>query len=1119
MSSPSCVSNRSLVFAALLLLFSPRWLPAAEVGTARIEKDTVWSDHTVVTGTVNVVAGVTLTVRPGMTVSFARGVESQSGLVIAGRLNALGTAQEPVTFVSPSGEGQAGYLRAEKGASVRLEHCVLRGLGGPRPHEPAFKATEVNGDEQGQGVLVKHCLISGCWGGIALEQVQGAVVEDCEIGDLLGGSCVSMSRCHYGLVRDCRLHSGKSVEGCNGVDLHVTAESEIIGNTITGNWAGVYGMWATGNILERNVIHGNGDGVRWWKSRDNQVVNCTLAHNSHDGIMIIGHGEAYPGNRVKNCLVAFNAHHGVEDAEGSSPPELSHSNVFGNATAAYRNCQAGPQCLSVDPQFVDAKNFDFHLREGSPCLDAGDPLGQDMGAYDQGSQARESAVRRSQLAALMDSGFEEADGKGQPIHWRTGADESGRISIGVDDRVAHGGKRSLRIRIEGPPETDRPVRNCGFNQQIKVLPGKYYLISCWMKAEGARGWPGALIYSEFLGEMQAGPDHTGDYDWKPVSVCVYSKTARTIPVSGYAYISSGTVWFDDLTVAEIDPKELGDWTPRDKSNWEPSAEERQRGYVTFTRPTTERVYHTSLPQKGEVSQELRLWGARQQTVATNLLIHSLDVLADVRLAPGDLRSGKHVLSADKVACRIVEPYRYTLDAYRWVLVPLCLQRREKFTLPANDTAQVYVTVKIPAETAPGRYQGSLALSAAGRTGTQVPIEVEVLPLTLREPGISFFQYYSSSYIPPQYDGRKYQRLYMQNMRDQGFTGITFYNHCEFPDGKGGWTVDVDRKADGDPLSLADSMKLALETGLVNAKTPIVYLSSYAGKEHPEWRHDFGAFLGGSKSVLALEAERKRRGWPEFLYYMIDEPGDEPRNAAARRVHQSTYQNVPVRTVTAIGQPGIDRVGDLYNVWIAAWGDMREDLIRQSREGGKELWTYECWGMGQHPEMARYFAGFWSYRCGVKGNGNWAYISSATGKGGSVYPRLDEQGQYADIDGLSWLFSNVLPGPDGPIDTIGLELRREGIDDFRYCELLDRLIEAKGAAPDAKAKAAVANAQKLRDQIRQRFRPDAFSDMAGGHIWIHDYRPQPELSLSEYDRLRRALAEACVALVESENGDR
>ncbi|MBI3922456.1 MAG: hypothetical protein HY318_13625, partial [Armatimonadetes bacterium] len=120
---------------------------------------------------------------------------------------------------------------------------------------------------------------------------------------------------------------------------------------------------------------------------------------------------------------------------------------------------------------------------------------------------------------------------------------------------------------------------------------------------------------------------------------------------------------------------------------------------------------------------------------------------------------------------------------------------------------------------------------------------------------------------------------------------------------------------------------------------------------------------------------------------------------------------------------------------------------------------------------------------------------------------------------NWVFGYVLPGPDGPIDTLGLELRREGIDDFRYCELLDRLLKEKSHSRKPSVRAAVTKARAIREAVRRRFRPDAFSDMAGGSVWLHDYRPQPALRLSDYDRLRHSVAEACVALVEGEKSNK
>lgn len=720
-----------------------------------------------------------------------------------------------------------------------------------------------------------------------------------------------------------------------------------------------------------------------------------------------------------------------------------------------------------------------------------------------------SAAEGSGSLALRSPGFEELEADGKPVGWRLSADSSGRISIGVDASVSHSGGHSLRIQVAPTDDPDAGVVHAGFSQMMDVEPHRYYLLGCWMKGEGAFGWPGARIYSEFGGKMQSGPDHTGDHDWKPVDVCVYSGDAERIPVSGYAYLRRGTVWFDDFTVSELDEAELGDWTPRDMRSRTLSASEMARGYAVFTAPTVERIYHTREPGTWEMTDTLRLQAARNQKASANLLIRNIGKATTARITPGELVSGKHRLPADRVRCRIVEPYRYMLDAYRWISVPLFLRNRDGFELPAGHTVQVYTTINVAEDTPPGEYRGTLRLDVSGRPTKNVTLRLRVSPLTLGRPGICFFQYYASPYVFDAYRGADYQRKYFRNMAEHGFTGVTLYNHSEFPDGAGGWAVDVDRQAEGNPASLADSMQAAMDAGLLGPDAPLVYLSCYHGTQHPERRHSFGSFLGGGASVLALEAERKKRGWPEFLYYILDEPGDEARNREVRAIYGRVYDGLPVRTTTAIGRLGIERVGDVYDVWIASWSQMGDDLAEEAARRGKQLWTYECWGMGQLPEMARFFAGYWSHRCGVRGNADWVYISNARRGKETVYPRLSSDGEYLHTD--NWQFGYVLPAPSGPIDTIGLELRREGIDDFRYCELLDTFIAEHSGAGDARTVGALRKAYAVRQQLHERFDPSAFSDMSSGYIWVHGYRPQPELGLQTYDRLREEIVNACEGL--------
>ncbi|HFE46793.1 MAG TPA: hypothetical protein ENJ18_15105 [Nannocystis exedens] len=91
-----------------------------------IEEDTVWSEDTILGGVVTVKNGAVLTVEPGVVVRGKTG----SALVIAkgSRLEAIGSAEEPIVFTSSQAEGSR--ARGDWGGIVLLGDAATNLVGG-----------------------------------------------------------------------------------------------------------------------------------------------------------------------------------------------------------------------------------------------------------------------------------------------------------------------------------------------------------------------------------------------------------------------------------------------------------------------------------------------------------------------------------------------------------------------------------------------------------------------------------------------------------------------------------------------------------------------------------------------------------------------------------------------------------------------------------------------------------------------------------------------------------------------------------------------------------------------------------------------------------------------------
>jgi predicted outer membrane repeat protein len=127
----------------------------------------------------------------------------------------------------------------------------------------------------------------------------------------------------------------------------------------------------TGNYVDS----GYGNAIYAFDADKLDIIRCTFADNSTAASPVL-YMDASP-TQLTSSIIANN---------GCSSPVESHAasllveylDVFGNSSGDYVGTLLGKEGvagnISSDPMFVDSSTGDYQLMEGSPCIDAGDPL-------------------------------------------------------------------------------------------------------------------------------------------------------------------------------------------------------------------------------------------------------------------------------------------------------------------------------------------------------------------------------------------------------------------------------------------------------------------------------------------------------------------------------------------------------------------------------------------------------------------------------------------------------------------------------------------------------------------------------------------------------------------------
>ena len=380
----------------------------------------------------------------------------------------------------------------------------------------------------------------------------------------------------------------------------------------------------------------------------------------------------------------------------------------------------------------------------------------------------------------------------------------------------------------------------------------------------------------------------------------------------------------------------------------------------------------------------------------------------------------------------------------------------------------WLTVLTKPDTAPGLHQGKIRITSdyvdpAVKTVTELDLEVKVRPFVLQRARAAYAPFFyvewgGGNALPRFAQTDEWIRRLYLDMVEHSHNSVTFY---------GAWPgIDLEQIPPPPNRYMSSFLPLGKEVGLFTPDVPVISFVTGLGPSESE---------GGTSTEHKnhamdwLDAECRKQGWPELVSYGWDEPGYPcrgTRHAEFRKYHEP-LRDVRVRVGAAMAADAAYGYSELTDYWIVYTGQITPEMCLEAQRLGAEVWTYSCHLHAHQPLNGRYYAGFYMWVYGLKGHTTWHHYA---------------QGHFKHI----WMRES----DTRPMPTVGWETRRDGIDDYRYLQMLEDSIAANPRNPVA------VKAQKWLDSLRQRLMG------ADPHL----VKPGEPLALEQYDRIRSKVAD-------------
>jgi hypothetical protein len=352
-----------------------------------------------------------------------------------------------------------------------------------------------------------------------------------------------------------------------------------------------------------------------------------------------------------------------------------------------------------------------------------------------------------------------------------------------------------------------------------------------------------------------------------------------------------------------------------------------------------------------------------------------------------------------------------------------------------QSRQFWLTLLVPANQPAGLYEGQVRVTSGGEVVANVPLRVNILPLTLEKGKFTHTMYYMGRLGK----NEKFDRWYegdLKIMAEHGLTSVWVQDGAKATQAPGGMVTDYDFSLIRRALELRKKYGLTGRTilnggwdtqpvdFLLRTKTPEQMAGSAVSQNN--WKV-FG------KGFADLAAEM---GFEAAYIYGLDEPGYDTtgKKLAIQKILCTWAKEAGFDVASAITLSGAESIKDVFPLPILDGNSAGIGGGRRKLPFDGEVWLYVH--HLEHPTFDRLMNGIVLWYGGYTGAAPWIYKSSQ-----------EEWDDWATNSNGYRQYSYVYPGDDGPITTRQFEGFREGADDVKYLEMLANRVAALAGSKD------------------------------------------------------------------------